>query len=365
MIKIVIITDCAYRSSIAAIYSLQKLGESFIGVTTDDKPSPPAFHSKYLKEKITLPSNDYKNALLSLCKKFDRPIILPIGAFTLNIISEHLSEFKEVADFCVSRKDILDKVNDKSEMKKIAKNIGLTVPELRDEGSKTFPVVVKPLCGEKFGLKASDRYKIVEGADDLKNAISYFSDFSPVIIEEYVKGNGIGVSVILGEEGKPYSAFCHRRLSEYPFSGGPSTSLITFKDQALIDETLKLLKEAEFEGIAMAEYKEKDGKYYLLEVNPRIWGSFPATFKADSDFIKGYLDAARKIDVPFSASYKLNKKVKFVPNVFASVISYAKNRLIKKAFFTLADALNVFVPNAIFSISDPMPAILDIFRKRR
>ncbi len=365
MVKTVIITDCAYRSSIAAIYSLNKLGESFIGVTTDDKPSPPAFHSKYLNEKVTLPLKHYKNALLSLCKKYDRPIILPIGVFTMNVISENLSEFAEVADFCVSKKDILDKVNDKSEIKKIAKNLGLTVPELCDESTNKFPVVVKPLCGEKFGLKASERYKIAENFSDLNNAITHYSKFSPIIIEEYVRGDGIGVSVVLGKGGRAYSAFCHKRLSEYPFSGGPSTSLVTFNDDALIEKTVKLLKEAEFEGIAMAEYKEKDGEYYLLEVNPRIWGSFSATFKADSDFLKGYLSASRGESSSFSANYKTNKKVKFMPNIFASVLSYAKNRLFKKAFLTLIDSLNVFVPNAVFSISDPLPAILDIFRKRR
>ena len=234
-----------------------------------------------------------------------------------------------------------------------------------DESTINFPVVVKPLCGEKFGLKASERYKIAESSSELNDAINHYSKLSPVIVEEYVKGDGIGVSIVLGKGGRVYSAFCHKRLSEYPFSGGPSTSLVTFKDNNLIERTVKLLKEAEFEGIAMAEYKEKDGEYYLLEVNPRIWGSFPATFKADSDFIKGYLGASRKENSSFSANYKINKKVKFLPNIFASVVSYAKNRLLKKAFLTLIDALNIFVPNAVFSISDPLPAILDIFRKRR
>lgn len=360
----VIITDCEYRSSIAAIYSLVEMKEDFVLVTTDKNKSVPAFHSKYANEKYTLPSgaNEYKDALFNLCKKYKRPVILPIGVFTLNILSENIDSFNEVADFCIAKKEILDTVNNKIKIKEIAIKSNVLVPDVTNHD---FPLVIKPLCGEKLGLKASERYKIVHNYDEYKEASEHFSKFSAIITEKYIKGNGIGVSVVIGKDKKPYSAFCHKRLSEYPCSGGPSTSLITFKNDALINDTINLLNNAQFQGIAMAEYKESNGSYYLLEVNPRIWGSFPATFKAKSDFLKGYLNASRGIEATVCANYKTNKKVKFLPNIFASVFSYAKNGYTKKFFMTFLDALNIFIPNAVFSVKDPLPSIFDLLRKRR
>lgn len=362
----VIITDCGYRSSIASIYSLVKLGEEIIGITTSKTPNPPAFHSRYLKKTYVLSSepDKYKEELLKLCSNLDRPVLLPIGVFTLDIISSNLDKFNAVCDFCVSNVDTLKTLNDKSKSKKIALDVGIKAPLVYSDESVLFPAVVKPICGEKFGLKASQRYKIVHTKKEFDDAKELYS-FSEIVTEEYVDGSGIGVSVVMGQNGKPYTAFCHKRLSEYPASGGPSSSLITFYDGDLIEKSVKLLQAANFSGIAMVEYKEKHGEYYFLEVNPRIWGSFGATYSAKSDFIKAYIEASRKKEYAFSPKYKAHKKVKFLPNIFASVVSYIKAKKYKKAFATVLDAINPFINNANFSIRDPLPSLLDIFRKRR
>lgn len=359
----VIVTDCAYRSSIAVIYALKALGENFVAVTTDKSPSPPVFASRYVKDKRILSSDreTYSSQLLELCREYENPVIFPVGVFTLNIISENREEFEQVADFCVADKSILDILNDKKQSKELAVKAGLRVPG----STNAFPMVVKPYCGEKFGLRASDRYRIVKNEAELKNAVEHFSkyDDSP-IVEEYVNGIGAGVSVVIGKRGKTYSAFCHMRQSEYPSSGGPSSSLVTFSDTSLVNGCVNMLASVGFEGIAMLEFKKTDSGFCFLEVNPRVWGSFGATYKTGSDFVRAYLCASRDEDYQFTQTYK-QMKVKFVPNIFASVISYAKAKRFRLALKALSDALNPFVPNAIFNVRDPMPAIRDAFRKRR
>lgn len=352
-----------YRSSIAVIYSLKKLNKRIIAVTTESNPHPPAFHSRYLTERVVLSDtpDKYKEQLIELCKKHERPVIFPVGVFTLNIISENKEDFSKVSDFAVASKEVLDVLNNKKLSKIAASNSGLVTP-----GEPTsFPLVVKPFCGEKFGLKASERYKIAKNKKELDDAIKLFSQYDPdPIVEEYVEGCGVGISIVIGNDGKERTAFCHKRISEYPASGGPSSSLRTFIDNDLIKKAVIMLKSVGFSGIAMLEFKEKDGRYCFLEVNPRVWGSFGATYKTGSDFVEAYLSAATGSEYKFAPKYKL-MKVKFLPNIFASVISYLKKRSIKKAFVSLFDAINPFVPNAIFSAEDPLPAIFDIFRKRR
>ena len=181
----VIITDCFYRSAICAIYSFNKLGEKIIGVTTDNHPKPPAFYSKYLEDTFVLPSDkeEYKKALEELCRKFDSPVIFPIGVFTLNIISENLDAFRKVAHFCVSDANTLDTVNDKGKIKDIAISVGIKAPQLFTDETATFPAVVKPACGEKNGLKASERYRIVKNAEELQEAKTKYLGISPIIEE--------------------------------------------------------------------------------------------------------------------------------------------------------------------------------------
>ena len=175
----------------------------------------------------------------------------------------------------------------------------------------------------------------------------------------------MGVSVVVDKTGNARTAFCHRRISEYPASGGPSSSLITFRDDALINDTVTFLKESGFVGIAMVEYKKRCGKYFFLEVNPRIWGSFGATYCADSNFIEEYIKSAKGISGEFNPVYKNKKRVKFLPNIFASSFSYLSAGNFKACFRALWDGIDPFASNPIFKISDPFPAIADIFRKRR
>lgn len=362
----VIVTDCLYRSSIAAIHSFNRIGEEVICVTTDIAPNPPSFHSKLIKDKVILSSDEskYKVELISLCKKFEMPIIFPIGVFTLNVISKNLEEFASVANFAISDYKKLDLLNDKSEAKELAISVGIKTPALSDKNSTNFPLVVKPICGEKYGLKAKDRYKIVNNKEHLLDAIDKYS-YSDVIIEEYVKGDGIGVSLLMGYNNTPYAAFCHKRLSEFPADGGPSTSLLTFKNDVLIQKSIKLLQSVNFVGIAMLEYKEVNDEFYFLEVNPRIWGSFGATDKANSNFAKAYIAASKAEVFDLSTSYVDNKKIKFIPGIYASVFAYFKKKQISKGIKTFFNALNPFVAIANFYLSDPLPILFDLFRKRR
>ena len=142
----VIVTDCMYRSAIAAIYTLHELHEEIIAVTVDTHPNPPAFKSKYIKERVVLPAKreEYTNSLVKLCLKYTKPVILPIGVFTLNILSENAAAFKSIADFAVSDKQTLDTINNKKLSKEFATAAGISVPQKTTD----FPMVVKPFCGE-------------------------------------------------------------------------------------------------------------------------------------------------------------------------------------------------------------------------
>ena len=153
---------------------------------------------------------------MTLCKEYDNPIIFPSGNFTLNILSENIDIFRKYARFCVSAPDKLQQLNDKKWVKNAAEEFGLNVPKTYNiDTANIFPLVVKPFCGEKFNLKASERYKIVYDKTQLIEAYNHFKKFDTnPIIEEYIEGQGTGVSVVLNNNSKPQTAFCHKRIIE-------------------------------------------------------------------------------------------------------------------------------------------------------
>jgi predicted ATP-grasp superfamily ATP-dependent carboligase len=362
----VIVCDCQYRSAINAIRQFAFEGETVIAVTTDNHKSPPAFYSAYVSRCVTLPSdeNQYANALISLCREYDNPILFPTGNFTLTAISNRLDEFSRHSRFCVSPPEMLSSLNDKKWVKEAAQKFGIKVPKQYSiDTVEKFPVVVKPFCGEKFSLKAQDRYIIAHSKDELICAYEHFRHFDDQpIIEEYIKGQGIGVSFVLNNNSKVQTYFCHKRIVEYPLSGGPSACLESFYDKRLVESTKRFFEEIGFIGCAMAEFKFDGDDYYLLEVNPRIWGSFPSTLPCKSDFIKSYIRACT--DNSFiSGSYLPKIKVKFLRGLIMACLSRLRRLELYKALKLLFLIINPSVKDAMFCRNDFLPTIRDFFRR--
>ena len=66
----------------------------------------------------------------------------------------------QVCDFLIAPPEVLDALNDKEAVHRRCEELGIPVPKQYDGRPDCYPVVIKPHCGEKFGLKAADRYAV-------------------------------------------------------------------------------------------------------------------------------------------------------------------------------------------------------------
>ena len=110
---------------------------------------------------------------------------------------------------------------------------------------------------------------------------------TPVIEQEYVLGNGWGVEALY-EHGVLRWFFCHERLhegetrqmgsgSQYRCSRTPPSELLTSAE--------KILNALSWHGVAMVEFKRNEaGGHWLIEINPRLWGSLAVAIDAGADF---------------------------------------------------------------------------------
>ena len=126
-----------------------------------------------------------------------------------------------------------------------------------------------------------------------------------LLLQSYIDGVGYGVSVLYNH-GEMRAHFIHRRLREYPLTGGPSTYRESVHHDGLFAVTKKLMDELKWHGVAMVEYKiEKEtGNPYLMEINPRFWGSLPLALSAGVDFPYLLYQVATEGDCPRSTQYK-------------------------------------------------------------
>jgi predicted ATP-grasp superfamily ATP-dependent carboligase len=108
------------------------------------------------------------------------------------------------------------------------------------------------------------------------------------LIQEYCAGYGLG-QFILMHGGQAHYGFQHRRVHEWPPEGGFSSlceSIWLNQHQDLMAQSVALLRELEWEGIAMVEYRHDPatGASALMEINGRFWGSLPLARHAGAAF---------------------------------------------------------------------------------
>jgi predicted ATP-grasp superfamily ATP-dependent carboligase len=311
---------------------------------------------------------------LALCQEIgektgDVPVLLPVGRATLLPLAQESTRraFLPVCRFCLPTADMLDTLNDKRRVAALAKGLDIPVPEHfsydgQGDADAFFatlpPVVVKPAFGEQFGLSASQRYAIAQTGAQARASWEHFYQLTgqPPIIQEYLSGSGYGCSV-LAKDGAVFTHLCHKRLREYPVSGGPSACCVAIDEPRLADYARRLVKATLFTGVAMFEFKaDHRGQPHLLEVNPRVWGSYPLTRAANSGFSLCWFQAAVGLSVrPRQAEY--GRTMHFFPADLISGLSYLKHGQAGRGLGALRDFLCPWVKDGVWEWRDPKPGL--------
>ena len=346
----VILTDAKYRSAVAAARSLARAGHHVVAVQTraDVSGTPAVFASAAARETRWIGGSvgdaEYPDRLAALLAEYDAPVVFPVGAATLNLLARERERFAPLCRALIAPPDVLDALNDKETVHRRAAALGLPVPREFTGVPDVWPVVLKPHCGEKFGLKAADRYIIAENETEYRAALERLAPYDPApIVQEKLTGEGAGASLLLDADSRLIGAFCHRRIREYPVSGGPSTCCESVYDEEKIAQAYALLKSFGFVGLAMVEFKGAS----ILEVNPRVWGSFPLTDCAGSPLAAHYAAAAAGETVDYApCDYETGVRMRFLLNDAAAVLSLLKHGRVREAlggvrdFFAAKEALH-------------------------
>jgi len=167
--------------------------------------------------------------------------------------------------------------------------------------------VVKPRRG--WG---SQGVTVVERPDQLASAYaSVHAVFPDPLVQERIpaEGDAHGVSCLFNAAGRLRAVFVHRRLREYPLSGGPSTLRESVDRPDLVALSARLLESLGWTGFAMVEWKTdpRDGVARVLEVNPRFVGSLELAVQSGVDFPWLLHQVATTGDCPEVKSYTVGR----------------------------------------------------------
>lgn len=279
-------------------------------------------------------------------------------------------------------------VLDKSATLAAAQRIGIDVPRswqphapfdtIAAAHTLTYPLAVKwsdPVA--MFGSLAAAGLPLekVEFAANPRELLAILRKYDRIgawpLVQEYAAGYGLGQMFHM-HAGEATLKFQHRRLREWPPSGGISTccasvSLTDHAEQMKLSEDL--LRSIGWNGPAMVEYRHDPatGRYVLMEINGRFWGSIPLAYHCGVNFAweTWRCAVAQPIEqAPDPVTFRHRIARYMVPDTKHLLVQLQKSLPMAEKLVLLASFLVQFLDPAacyyVWSVRDPRPFLSDI-----
>ena len=384
MLPKVIVTDSSERAALAVIRSLGKRGIDI--VAADSIRFNAGFLSKYCSRRFIYPSPlkdkiKFVESLLRFVKSENFDLLIPITDLTMIPILERRDEFEDYVRVAAPLYKTAIKALDKARTIKIAEECGVPYPKtflieggvktLKDVASRLqYPVVIKPRMKvlwkkeQAVMLKVTPRnyaYNSKDLMDKYTKIISQFNKFDIshdfFLIQEFAEGEGYGVELLMHNL-EPKAVFMHKRLREYPITGGASTLRMSVWNEKLANYAIILLRKMNWQGVAMVEFKvnSQNEDVKLMEVNGRFWGALQLALNAGVDFPYLLYRVMMEEDVVPCYNYKVGVMQRWLlPGDLLWLYCSLKNGK-KSKLQCLVDFLqSSYIPDDIISLNDFSP----------
>lgn len=356
----VLVTDSRYKHSLAAV---RALGEAGLRVATCSEGFSPTSFSKFSRKSFRYKKENFIERLIQFLSKNEVGLVLPIGYQSNRLCSEMRTKVDQYSHVVVDDFKKVDKVSDKEKIIPLLKKERILFP-------KTFVIknlnqvgkvprkkgwVIKSVL-EETGKKMD----YASSSEELEEVLRRRLDLGPQIVQERVSGEGRGFFAFC-DNGKILQSFQHKRIRQYPESGGVSSCAESISDGKLELISKKFLNSIKWTGPVMLEfiYDADSKKYYFIEMNPKFWGSLDLSIFCGLNFPIIPFKMIKKEEV-VAQKYPMNKRFQWILPEDTLRIKTAENKKEAKKEWR-KDFFNKEVGKDIsYLFKDPIPTMIRV-----
>jgi predicted ATP-grasp superfamily ATP-dependent carboligase len=359
------------RTSLAAVRSLGRQG---LKVTVGEQGRfPLSAFSRYCYGRVRYASPErdtsaFVDWLSSHLKRERYEVAMPVDQHTFYLFSKNKEALSSSTTIPVADFQSFKQAYDKALTFRLAESAGIPCPKTdcfttqaqveAFAGQAVFPLVIKPRIGS-----GSRGVTYVRNAEELIRQWQVINQEQPrPLVQEYIPpgGDALGVSLLFNKDSEPRAIFVHKRLREYPLSGGPSTLRESVARTDVVELAVRLLRAMNWYGIAMVEFKvdPRDGIPKLMEVNPKLWGSLSLAIASGIDFPALLYHIAVNGDIAPVLDYRVGVRGRFLPADALHFLANPNRFRLKPSFFQFGDSNT---HGDIWDPDDPGPALGFLF----
>lgn len=305
-----ILFTCAGRRTYLLKYFKEALAGDGLIVGADLQKSAPALSAADVKVQVPrVYAKNYVEEILAICKQYSIGLLISLNDLELPILSNAKDRFDALdVKMMVSRPEVIDICFDKLKTSQFVTDCGLMSPKAftnLDEavaaiqsGNLQFPLILKPRWGSgSIGLeKVEDLEELRIVYHLLKKKIrkSILKEASVedscIMIQEMIDGTEFGMDIMNDLEGRFQAVSVKQKMG---MRSGETDKAVTVDNAELraIGKTLSLsLKHI---GNLDCDVLAKDGKYYVIDLNPRFGGGYPFSQQAGVNLPKALIEWAK------------------------------------------------------------------------
>ncbi len=298
----ILVTDGTERSALAACRSLTRAGHevhtasarhwSLAGVSR-------RVCEHVLAEDAMVRPDAFAAAVMALAARVHADVLLPMTDASATAILSQPAGAPVPCRVPLPPFPAFQLASDKAALLPLAERAGFAIPESTLISSRAGALTLS-LDGLVPGVLKPQRSIVVVGAGLRRHGVVPFATAAegatrlrsmpdeafPILVQRRVDGPGVGFFA-LRWGGRIVATFAHRRVREVPPSGGVSVCRESIPlPPRLAAAGTRLLTELDWEGVAMVECKHDalNDRYYVIEINPRFWGSLQLAIDAGVDF---------------------------------------------------------------------------------
>jgi predicted ATP-grasp superfamily ATP-dependent carboligase len=358
---------------------VRSLGRREIPVfVIDDEPSIARF-SRYTTRSLRVPPMREEDRIVEIVMDVGRRyglegwVLYPTRDEMVAAFAKHRDELSTLFRVPTPAWESIRPAWDKRRTYELANELGIPAPatvtvddaaELRGS-DLTLPVALKPAIKEHFIYVTKVKALRADSPDELDEVFRQTCTVIPpreVMVQELIPGNGECQFSYCAffKDGKPIAKMLVQRARQRPALFGRSSTYVETVDKPELEEpSERFLRAIDYYGLVEMEYKldARDGRYKLLDVNTRTWGSHTIGWPAGVDFAYMlYRDQLGQEVEPVRARAGV-KWIRFATDLPTSLEQIFRGRLSWRPFLK---SLTSFDIEAVFARDDPLPGLAEI-----
>lgn len=300
--KNILLLNAGTRNKLVRYFKESLNGRAKV-IATDNYYLAPAIYEAdkhYVTKRWDEP--EYWNEVIEICKKEQVGLILSLIDPELEALARHKQELESMG-ILVNTADekVVHDCFDKYQVLQFLEENGYSwiktycdfteIQKKIEEKALQFPLFVKPRNGSGSAG--------IEKVYDLERLKSVCNREEPYIVQEFMEAQELGVDVYVDLlSGEVVSIFAKKKLK---MRAGETDKSVSYKNEKLFHVISRFAKEFGLKGTNDIDVFEKDGEFFISEVNPRFGGGYLHAYECGQKFpeflIRNMYGEANKVSI--------------------------------------------------------------------